>query len=87
MLLSMDAMHGCGNPGQAASWEAGEAARRARAWLCKPDPAVTVSGCWNVLMWGRGRGREGGREGDRRVAMTVGADRPDCSSIFVPLIP
>lgn len=51
----------------------------------EPILAVTVSGRWNVLMWGRGRGGGGGGGDDG--GLRVGADRPDCSSIFVPLIP
>lgn len=38
-----------------------------------------------MLMWGRGRER--GLEGGDGGGLRVGANRPDCSSIFVPLTP
>lgn len=51
--------------------------------------SVRVLECADV--WGGGggkrRGPEGGDEGGDEGGLRVGANRPDCSSIFVPLTP
>lgn len=68
-------MLGCGNPGGAASWEAGEGLA---VKTCPGSCSVRVLECADV-----GERKREGADGGLRV----GANAPGCSSIFVPLTP
>lgn len=82
-------MRGCGNPGGAAIVGSASPSEGLAVKTRPGSYSVRVLECADVGVggggWGvgKGRGPEGGGEGGLRV----GADRPDCSSIFVPLTP